>query len=195
MVSPAWAAARERAGAAGEVKRSSWYIGKIPDQPFDIRIVDKLKIPSQFHRQSVTYTGDEATGTLVIDKSRKFLFHVTGPSTATRYGIAVGRAGARWQGSAVIGRKAKWPGWTPTDRMRERDPSLPLHMPGGPRNPLGARALYLYRNGRDTLYRIHGTNEPWSIGRAASSGCIRMLNEHIFELYADVGIGTPVVVL
>lgn len=175
--------------------RSDWYIGKIPDRPFNIYLVDKKRIPLPFHRQSVAYSGTEAIGTVLINKQERFLYYVDGPGTAIRFGIAVGRDGRRWSGEAIIGRRAKWPGWTPTANMRRRDPSLPAHVPGGHRNPLGARALYLYRNGRDTLYRIHGTNEPWSIGKSASSGCIRMLNEHVFELFGTVRDGARVIVV
>ncbi len=175
--------------------QSDWYIGKIPDHPFDIKLVDKTRIPAQFHRQSVPYTGPEQPGTILIDKQARMLYYIDGPRTAIRFGVAVGQDGRRWSGEAVVGRRARWPGWTPTANMRRRNPSLPAHMPGGPRNPLGARALYLYRDGRDTLYRIHGTNEPWSIGKSASSGCIRMLNEHVFELFGTVRDGARVVVL
>ncbi len=180
---------------ASEARRGNWYIGTIPDQPFDIQIVDSMKVPPAFRRQSVDYHRDAAVGSIVVEKDQRFLFHITAPGKAVRYGVAVGRQGVAWRGEAVVGRKAKWPGWTPTERMRARDPSLPAHVPGGPRNPLGALALYLFKDGRDTLYRIHGTSEPWSIGKAASSGCIRLLDEHIFELYASITIGARVIVL
>ena len=120
---------------------------------------------------------------------------IEGGGRAVRYGIAVGRDGQRWTGEAVVGRMARWPSWTPTANMRRRNPNLPQRVAGGPQNPLGARAIYLYRDGRDTLYRIHGTNEPWSIGNAASSGCIRMLNEHVLELFGTVRNGARVIVL
>jgi lipoprotein-anchoring transpeptidase ErfK/SrfK len=175
--------------------RTDWYIGTIPDRPFDIKIVDKKRIPARFHRQSVAYSGSEPIGTIVINKQERMLYYIDGPGRAVRYGVAVGRDGRRWSGEAIIARRAKWPGWTPTANMRRRDPSLPSHVPGGPRNPLGARALYLYRDGRDTLYRVHGTHEPWSIGKFASSGCIRMLNEHVFELFGTVRDGARVVVM
>lgn len=171
-----------------------WYVGSIPDQPYDIRIVNIAKVPANFRRQDVRYDGPEGTGTIIVDAQKRFLYHVTAPGRAVRYGIASGRDGAAWHGEAVVGRKAKWPGWTPTANMRMRNPKLPVHQDGGPSNPLGARALYLYKDGRDTLYRIHGTNDPSSIGRAASSGCIRMLNEDVFELFGSVPIGTRVVV-
>ena len=179
----------------GQAARKSWYIGTIPDRPFDIPLVDKSRIPKEFHRRTVAYSGREAPGTILIDKAKFHLFRVERGGTAVRYGIAVGRDGARWHGEAVVGRKARWPTWTPTANMRRRNPALPVRMPGGPQNPLGARALYLYRDGRDTLYRIHGTNEPGSIGHAASSGCIRMLNEHILEVFNETPNGTRVIVL
>ena len=180
--------------AARDNLDSDWVTGVIPDQPFNIDIVNQRKIPPQFRRQDVRFDGPEAPGTLVIDAKNRFLYNVTGPGRAVRYGIAVGREGAAWHGTAEVGRKAKWPTWTPTANMRQRNPKLPVQMKGGPENPLGARALYLYKDGKDTLYRIHGTNEPWSIGKAASSGCIRMLNEDVFELFGSVPVGTRVVV-
>jgi lipoprotein-anchoring transpeptidase ErfK/SrfK len=181
--------------AHGQANRKGWYIGTIPDQPFNIPRVDQSRIRAQFHRRTVVYSGTEPPGTILIDKPRFHLLRVGRGGTAVRYGIAVGRDGQRWHGEAVVGRKAAWPSWTPTANMRRRNPSLPVRMPGGPQNPLGARALYLYRDGRDTLYRIHGTNEPWSIGHAASSGCIRMLNEHIVEVFNETPQGARVIVL
>ncbi len=178
-----------------DAARRNWYIGRIPDQPFDIPLVDKSLIPVQFHRQSVAYTGREAAGTILINKRERFLYYIEGGGRAIRFGIAVGRDGQRWSGEAVVGRMARWPSWTPTANMRRRNPDLPQRVAGGPQNPLGARALYLYRDGRDTLFRIHGTNEPWSIGNAASSGCIRMLNEHVLELFGTVRNGARVIVL
>lgn len=180
--------------AAPNDRSAGWYVGVIPDEPYNIGIANIRKIPPEYRRQEVRYQGSEPVGSLVVDTANRFLYQVTAPGRALRFGIAVGREGTSWKGQAVVGRKARWPGWTPTANMRRRDPGLPAHVPGGPTNPLGARALYLYQNGVDTLYRIHGTNQPWSIGKAASSGCIRMLNEHIFELYASVPIGTRVFV-
>ncbi|MDX2309073.1 MAG: L,D-transpeptidase [Hyphomicrobium sp.] len=174
--------------------RGDWYIGIIPDDPFDIEVVDILRVPPEFRRQTVRFDGPEPPGTIVVDKERRHLFWIGPDRQAVRYGIAIGRAGTSLVGQSTVGRKAVWPRWTPTESMRSRDPSLPQSMPGGPRNPLGARALYLFENGRDTIYRIHGTNQPWTIGKAASSGCVRMLNQHIFELYASVPVGTRVVV-
>lgn len=178
-----------------EASQKHWYIGRIPDQPFDIPLVDKSLVPTRFHRQSVPYSGREPAGTILIDKRERFLYYIEDAGRAVRFGIAVGRDGQKWSGEAVVGRRARWPTWTPTANMRRRNPNLPVRVAGGPQNPLGARALYLYRDGRDTLYRIHGTNEPWSIGTAASSGCIRMLNEHVFELFGTVRNGARVIVL
>lgn len=148
--------------------------------------------------RTVRFSG-HPPGTIVVDTRRRYLYYVTGWRSARRYGIGVGRAGLAWSGTAVIGRKAEWPRWTPTKNMIRREPHKYARwangMRGGPGNPLGARALYLYRNGRDTMYRIHGTNEPQTIGRAVSSGCIRMVNDHVKELYNLVPVGTPVVVL
>ena len=150
----------------------------------------KRKLAERFDKQTVNYQTNERRGTIVIDTRRKYLYLVMGNGTALRYGIGVGRAGFRWKGTERISKKAKWPSWTPPPEMLARQPDLPKFMPGGEDNPLGARALYL----GGTLYRIHGTMEGWSIGRAMSSGCIRMLNEHVIDLYDRVRIGTKVVV-
>ncbi len=182
------------AHSAKDTRESEWSVGVIPDTPFNIDIVNIRKIPQAFRRQDVRFEGAESPGTLVVDAANRFLYYINGPRRAIRFGIAVGREGAAWKGQALIGRKAKWPTWTPTANMRRRNPKLPVQVKGGPENPLGARALYLYQGGRDTLYRIHGTNEPWSIGKAASSGCIRMLNEDVFELFGSVPVGARVVV-
>ena len=136
----------------------------------------------------------ERPGTIVIDTHQRYLYRVLADGKAQRYGVGVGREGFGWAGRVHVGRKAEWPSWTPPAEMRKRQPYLPVSMPGGPNNPLGARALYLHDGGRDTLFRIHGSNEPWTIGHAVSSGCIRMRNEDVIELYGAVGVGTPVVV-
>jgi lipoprotein-anchoring transpeptidase ErfK/SrfK len=143
----------------------------------------------------VDYQGEQRPGTIVIDPRSRYLYHVLEGGKAKRYGVGVGRDGFGWSGSVHIGRKAEWPTWTPPAAMRKRQPYLPASMPGGPSNPLGARALYLYDGGRDTLFRIHGSNEPWTIGQAVSSGCFRMRNEDVIELYKQVRVGTKVVVL
>ncbi|MEK1891131.1 MAG: L,D-transpeptidase [Phyllobacterium sp.] len=152
-----------------------------------------------FQPQYVSFDSSFAPGTVVIDPRSRFLYLVEDGFTARRYGVGVGRAGRAFHGSAKIGRKEVWPRWVPTKGMISRQPNKYARyaggVSGGPHNPLGARALYLYRNGRDTYYRIHGTTEPWSIGRAVSNGCIRMINEHVMDLYARVPLGARVVVI
>ncbi len=152
----------------------------------------------KYEPQMVDYPG-YPTGTIIVDPGAKFLYFVESPGRARRYGVGVGRAGLAFKGNAVVGRKAEWPRWTPTRNMIRREPGRYAQfangVPGGINNPLGARALYLYRNGRDTLYRIHGTNQPSSIGRAVSNGCIRMLNDHVKDLYQRVPVGARVVVI
>jgi len=150
-----------------------------------------------YARQVVRYRTSQKRGTIVIDTRTRHLYHVLGNGRATRYGVAVGKQGFAWSGTSRIRRKVKWPTWTPPAEMIKRKPELAKWaegQPGGPSNPLGAAALYLFKGKRDTLYRIHGTNAPSSIGRAASSGCIRMRNEDIQHLYARVGNGTKVIV-
>ncbi len=158
----------------------------------------KTKLHPKFLPQRVKFSG-YSPGTIVIDPRNRFLYLIEKPGVARRYGIGVGRAGLAFRGSAVVGRKAKWPSWRPTNNMIRRQPRKYARfaggVPGGPSNPLGARALYLYRSGKDTFYRIHGTNMPSSIGRAVSNGCIRMLNAHVKDLYNRVPVGARVVVL
>lgn len=156
---------------------------------------DRNYIPPQFRKQSVHYSGNEKAGSIVIDTTKRFLYLVGENGQALRYGVGVGRAGFEWKGRAKIQRKAKWPSWYPPASMRRRQPELPAHMAGGIDNPLGARALYLYQGGVDTLYRIHGTNQPWSIGKALSSGCVRMLNSDVEDLYTRVKMGAAVTVV
>jgi lipoprotein-anchoring transpeptidase ErfK/SrfK len=159
-------------------------------QPPVRREIDPAFLPA-----IVDYPSRERPGTIVIDTRSRYLYLVLESGKAQRYGVGVGREGFGWSGTTKIGRKAEWPTWTPPPEMRKRQPYLPVSMPGGPDNPLGARALYLHQGGRDTLFRIHGSNEPWTIGQAVSSGCFRMRNEDVVELYGRVGIGTKVVVL
>ncbi len=146
-------------------------------------------------RQAMADPTGAAPGTITIDTGNRYLYLSQGDGSAVRYDVGVGREGFEWSGSAVIGRKAEWPDWTPPSAMLKRRPDLPRHMAGGLDNPLGARAMYLYSGNRDTMFRIHGSNEPWTIGEAVSSGCIRMLNADVEDLYARVRIGTRVVVL
>ncbi|EJN03885.1 hypothetical protein PMI41_01520 [Phyllobacterium sp. YR531] len=160
--------------------------------------VQPAKYQSDFSpitRKSVSFPAKYSAGTIVIRTGERRLYHVTSSGRATAYGIGVGKSGFTWSGSNKISRKAEWPGWTPPARMRAREAKkgriLPAYMPGGPNNPLGARAMYI----GSTIYRIHGTNQPWTIGQAMSSGCIRMANDDVKHLYANVSIGTRVVVL
>jgi len=165
---------------------------------FPISRDDVRKVPAKFRRRKVRFDADYSPGTIVVDTASKYLYFVTGNGSAIRYGIGVGRQGFSWSGTAVIRRKAKWPTWTPPAAMVARDEfaaKWAAGMPGGPTNPLGARALYLYQGSRDTLYRIHGTTVPSSIGKAVSSGCIRMLNADVADLYERVPVGAEVVVL
>jgi len=160
--------------------------------------VKPLQVDSKYWPQTVAFGLDYSPGVIVVDTKNRFLYLVEEGGSARRYGIGVGRAGLAWSGTALVGRKAKWPSWRPTDRMIGREPGKYARyangVPGGPKNPLGSRALYLYRNGRDTYYRIHGTTEPWTIGRAVSNGCIRMVNAHVEDLYERVPVGATVVV-
>ena len=146
-------------------------------------------------RKEVNDPTGEPAGTLTINTRERKLYLSEGDGRALQYGIGVGRQGFAWKGAAEIARKAFWPGWTPPPEMIDRQPGLPRHMEGGMENPLGARALYLFQGKKDTLFRIHGTNEPNSIGKAVSSGCIRMLDSDVIDLYGRVAKGTPVVVL
>ncbi|SEG63728.1 L,D-transpeptidase catalytic domain [Methylobacterium sp. 190mf] len=144
------------------------------------------------HRgEIVDFKGTQPPGTIVVDSQARLLYLVQSGGKATRYHVAVGKPGAAWRGVEIVSEKRRWPDWTPTPDMRRRRPGLPSHVAGGPRNPLGARALYL----GSSMYRIHGTTDPASIGRAASSGCIRMLNDDVIELFEQVPVGTRVEVL
>ena len=175
---------------------ASRYAGR-PDGGHYLPAIDVAAFPPGLLRQEVDFPGDEPAGTVVIDTSGPFLYLVEPEARATRFGIAVGKEGFGWTGSGTIARRSRWPGWTPPPEMIKRDPALARWrdgMPGGPTNPLGARALYIYFGGQDSGYRIHGTNQPKSIGWAASSGCFRMLNQDVVELYERVPNGAKVVV-
>jgi lipoprotein-anchoring transpeptidase ErfK/SrfK len=152
---------------------------------------DSAELPARFKRTIVDYRTNEAPGTIVIDTPNTYLYLVLGNGKAMRYGIGVGREGFTWSGVQNITKKAEWPDWTPPPEMIERQPYLPRFMAGGPGNPLGARAMYL----GGSVYRIHGTNDPSTIGHRVSSGCIRLTNEDVSDLYARVNVGTKVVVL
>ena len=151
----------------------------------------RAEIPEEFRRQEVNYDGHERPGTIIIDTPDRFLYFVEPGGRAIRYGVGVGRPGFEWSGVKFVSRKAEWPGWTPPSQMMLRRPDLPAHMDGGMDNPLGARALYL----GSSLFRIHGTNEPETIGHNVSSGCIRMMNEDVIDLYNRTPVGTKVIVI
>ena len=148
------------------------------------------ELPARLRRQVVNYATREAPGTVVIDTPNKYLYYVLGNGQAMRYGIGVGRDGFTWSGVQSVTRKAEWPDWTPPPEMIQRQPYLPRFMAGGPGNPLGARAMYL----GTTVYRIHGTNQPWTIGTKISSGCFRLVNTDVADLFDRVPVGTKVVV-
>jgi lipoprotein-anchoring transpeptidase ErfK/SrfK len=166
-----------------------------PDQANLVPLPGEDQIAPQWRRTPVSYRTSQKPGTIIVDASERYLYLITGPGTALRYGVAVGREGFEWEGAMKVTKKVEWPDWRPPKDMIEREKKkgkvLPAVVPGGPGNPLGARALYLGRS----EYRIHGTNAPKSIGQAASSGCIRMLNEHVIDLYSRVPLGTRVVVM
>lgn len=173
--------------------------GSVDDGEAKVPAVDVSKIDPQYLRQVVDYETDQKPGTIVVDPHARFLYLVMENGKAMRYGVGVGKEGLEFKGAASVSRKASWPGWTPTQDMIKREPERykpwAKGMDGGVKNPLGARALYLYQGGKDTLYRIHGTNEPESIGQAVSSGCIRLFNQDIIDLHSRVPKGSRVVVL
>lgn len=156
-------------------------------------------IGAQYYPTEVAVKPELAVGSIIVVSDKFFLYHIIAPGRAMRYGVAVGRSELQFRGAAVVGRKVEWPNWKPTPEMVARSPShyakyAENGMPGGPGNPLGARAMYLFQNGHDTAIRIHGTVEPSSIGHAVSNGCLRMVNDHVIALYAQVPVGTPVMV-
>lgn len=169
----------------------------MPDEKFPVPAVNLLQLkPSHFRTDVADPTG-ERPGTIVVETSQRYLYLVQENRRAIRYGVGIGRDGFTWSGRAEVGRKATWPTWYPPREMMERQPEtreFANGMPGGLMNPLGARALYIYQGGRDTLYRLHGTGEVWSIGEAVSSGCVRLLHQDIIDLYRRCPVGTPIVV-
>jgi len=168
------------------------------EEPFRINPEDRQKLKQRFRRKQISYQTAEPPGTIIINPYSKYLYLILGGGQAMRYGVGVGRQGFEWSGEAVIRRKAKWPRWTPPKEMVERDELAAKWangMPGGPKNPLGARALYLFQGQVDTLYRIHGTFQPETIGKAVSSGCIRLINADVADLFERVQLGAKVVVI
>ncbi|MHC1547048.1 L,D-transpeptidase [Phyllobacterium sp. K27] len=169
----------------------------VTDAGYVLPAIPRAKIPPQFLRQEVRYDGGETPGTIIVDTQTKFLYFVLGGGKAMRYGIGVGKEGFEWNGSARIALKREWPTWTPPSAMIKRRPELAEFRNGmrpGLQNPLGARALYLFNKGGDTGYRLHGTPEWWSIGKAMSSGCIRLMNQDIIDLYNRAEVGAKVIV-
>ncbi len=178
--------------------------GEVDGEPFPIPAVRLTDIGPQFLRGEVPYRTSELPGTIIIDPRNHFLYFVEGGGRAIRYGVGVGREGFGWSGIAAIHDKQEWPDWYPPKEMVARQPELReqlsalesgLGMQGGPRNPLGSRAMYLWQGDKDTLYRIHGTVEPWTIGKSVSSGCIRMINQDVIDLYMRAAVGAKVIVL
>jgi len=177
--------------------------GPVPDANFTARDRQQLAnppyrqawIPPAYRRQVVRYHRKESPGTILVDTDARYVYYVLPEGKAVRYGAIVGEDAQAWSGVATVGRKEEWPGWTPTANEKRRLGPLPDYVEGGAANPMGARALYLYTNGQDTLYRIHGTNQPGWIGHAISSGCIRLTNEDVIDLYSRVKTGALVVVL
>jgi lipoprotein-anchoring transpeptidase ErfK/SrfK len=191
---------------AGDIIEPDYHqiYGEVKDLDFVVPTVNYSQVNSSFLRKNIAYATPEAAGTIVIDPANHYLYHVEGGGRATRYGVGVGREGFVWAGEATIHSKQEWPDWYPPKEMLDRRPELlksmvdlqsGIGMHGGPANPLGARAMYLWQGNKDTYFRIHGTNEPWTIGLSQSSGCIRMINQDAMDLYQKTPIGTRVVVL
>ena len=185
------------AGCASTINDQTNYAA-LPNEEFPLKTVPVDRIKPELRRTEVAYVTPYAVGTVVVDTPARRAYYILGNGRAIRYGVGVGRAGLALAGNAYVGRKAEWPTWTPTANMQRREEryrKLAGGMPGGPNNPLGARAMYLYRGGGDTHFRIHGTNQPESIGLAMSSGCIRMMNHDVIDLYSRVNVGAKVVVI
>jgi lipoprotein-anchoring transpeptidase ErfK/SrfK len=190
--------------AGGAEPKYSAIYAEVKDAGFTVPAVKFTQVDSAFLRKNVAYATQEAPGTIIVDPANHFLYRVEDGGRATRYGVGVGREGFVWSGEATIKSKQEWPDWYPPKEMIERRPDLKkvmvelqsgVGMHGGPANPLGARAMYLWQGDHDTLFRIHGTNEPWTIGLSQSSGCIRMINQDVMDLYQNTSVGTRVVVL
>jgi lipoprotein-anchoring transpeptidase ErfK/SrfK len=189
--------------SGGDLPYSTIYAARA-GEPFPVSAVRLSDVDPTYLRKSVYFRTDEPPGTIVIDPQAHFLYLVEDGGRAIRYGVGVGRSGFEWSGTATVHNKQEWPDWYPPKEMIERQPELKkvmselqsgIGMHGGPRNPLGARALYLWQGSKDTLYRIHGTVEPWTIGKSVSSGCIRMINQDVIDLYQRTTVGAKVVVL
>lgn len=191
-------AQRRRNEPSAEMLAYARMYGPLPNEKFPIPAVDLRAVDSVYLRKFGDYATNERPGTVIVDTTNRVLFLTMPEGKAVRYGIGIGRAGFEWSGRAVIKFKRKWPTWTPPAEMIAREPELEewrQGMPPGLGNPLGARALYIFQNGRDTLYRLHGSSEAHSIGRAVSSGCVRLLQQDVIDLYNRVPNNTPIVVI
>lgn len=189
---------RPQIGVDAAVTRPDVMYAAIDEGPFHLPAIPYDKIPRPFRRQIVPNTTGEAPGTIIVNTREHFLYFTLPGADAIRYGVGVGRAGFEWSGRANVRYKREWPRWTPPPEMIARQPELMKYRNGmepGVTNPLGARALYIFKNGVDTGYRIHGSPEWWSIGQSMSSGCIRLVNQDIIDLYNRVPVGAPIVVL
>ena len=189
---------RPAIGVDKNLSTSANMYGEQTDGKYLLPAIPYNKMDSRFRRQRVVNKTGMPARTILINPHSHYAYYILSADEAVRYGVGVGKAGFEWSGDAIIGRKAQWPRWTPPSEMIKRVPKLAKFaggMPGGPQNPLGARALYLYANGRDTLYRLHGTPEWASIGKSMSSGCIRLLNQDVIDLFNRVPVGTRVRVI
>ena len=199
MVSASLAGCATGGGVGGLAGGASSKYAAMSDGGHELPAIDVSEIDPSMLRQPVEYSTREPAGTIVVDTAARHLYLVEGNGRAMRYGIGVGKAGLAFAGNAVIRRKAEWPHWSPTENMMNREPARYRHMAGGLQggidNPLGPRAMYLYQGDRDTMFRIHGTTEPATIGHAVSSGCIRLMNQDIVDLYSRVKTGSRVVVI
>ncbi|MCD7060180.1 L,D-transpeptidase [Pelagibacterium xiamenense] len=172
--------------------------GPIYSEPYPIPAVDLRYVDPAYYRRVVDYPTTERPGTIVVDTAQRYLYLVRDGGQAMRYGVGIGREGFSWSGGGYINHKKRWPTWTPPSEMIAREPELEKWRNGQPPgidNPLGARALYIFEDGRDTLYRLHGTPEPWTIGKAVSSGCVRLMNQDVIDLYDRVAPGSPIRVI
>jgi lipoprotein-anchoring transpeptidase ErfK/SrfK len=195
LAAAAGALAASSAPALADINEAQYFAGEVPDNGKYYRKTNFKKIDKKWRRQLVKYPSTEPPGTIVVDTDNHYLYVIFENNTALRYGCGVGKEGFQWFGRAKVQRKAIWPDWVPPPEMLQRRPDLPKFMAGGVDNPLGPRAMYLYRDGQDLGYRLHGTVEPWSIGGDVSSGCIRLFPEDIVDLYQRTPTGTDVLVL
>ncbi len=194
----------ETLGSRSNQEQYSGIYGPVDGEAFPVPGVRTQDLNSAFLRQEVAYKTNQPAGTIIVDPASHYLYHILGGGRAIRYGVGVGREGFGWSGIAQIKQKQEWPDWYPPPEMIQREPEIAKYMsdlpsgqgmPGSADNPLGARAMYLWQGNKDTLFRIHGTNEPWTIGTSVSSGCIRMINQDVIDLYSKTPVGTKVIVL